>query len=107
MKSERIIQGAIASLLAIGVATASTAAFAAGDFEKCAGIAKAGKNDCGTSKSSCAATAKMDRDTEAWILVPKGTCHKIAGAHLQMSEFAKPGGKSGVLSPAAKAAAAG
>ncbi|MPW22904.1 Uncharacterized membrane protein [Paraburkholderia diazotrophica] len=108
MKSERIIQGAIASLLAIGVATASTASFAAGgDFEKCAGIAKAGKNDCGTSKSSCAATAKMDHDTEAWILVPKGTCDKIAGAHLQMSEFAKPGGKSGVLSPVAKAAAAG
>jgi uncharacterized membrane protein len=107
MKSERIIQGAIASLLAIGVATASTATFAAGDFEKCAGVAKAGKNDCGTSKRSCAATAKMDRDTEAWILVPKGTCDKIAGAHLQMSEFAKPGGKSGVLSPAAKAAAAG
>ena len=45
MKSERIIQGAIASLLAIGVATASTAAFAAGDFEKCAGVAKAGKNE--------------------------------------------------------------
>ncbi|MBP0590792.1 DUF2282 domain-containing protein [Paraburkholderia sp. LEh10] len=107
MKSERIIQGAIASLLAIGVATASTASFAAGDFEKCAGIAKAGKNDCGTSKSSCAATAKMDHDSEAWILVPKGTCDKIAGAHLQTSEFAKPGGKSGVLSPAAKSAAAG
>jgi uncharacterized membrane protein len=107
MKSERIIQGAVASLLAIGVATASTATFAAGDFEKCAGVAKAGKNDCGTSKSSCAATAKMDRDAEAWILVPKGTCDKIAGAHLQMSEFAKPGGKSGALSPAAKAAAAG
>ena len=100
MKSERIIQGAVASLLAIGVATASTVTFAAGDFEKCAGVAKAGKNDCGTSKSSCAATAKTDRDAEAWILVPKGTCDK-------MSEFAKPGGKTGMLSPAAKAAAAG
>jgi hypothetical protein len=47
---------------------------------------------------------KTDRDAEAWVLVPKGTCDKIAGAHLQTSEFAKPGGKSGVLSPAAKAA---
>jgi uncharacterized membrane protein len=107
MKSERIIHGAIAGLLALGVAAGSTSAFAAGgDFEKCAGIAKAGKNDCGTSKSSCAATVKADRDTEAWILVPKGTCEKIAGAHLQTSNFAKPGGKSGILSPAAKAAMA-
>jgi uncharacterized membrane protein len=94
-KSERIIQGAVASLLAIGVATAGTATFAAGDFEKCAGVAKAGKNDCGTSKRSCPATAKMDRDSEAWILVPTGTCDKIAAAHPQMSEFAKSGGKSG------------
>jgi uncharacterized membrane protein len=103
MKSKPIIHGAIASLLAFGAIGASTHAFAA-DFEKCAGIAKAGKNDCGTSKSSCAATVKTDRDAEAWVLVPKGTCDKIAGAHLQTSEFAKPGGKSGVLSPAAKAA---
>jgi uncharacterized membrane protein len=108
MKSERIIHGAIAGLLALGVAAASTGALAAGgDIEKCAGIAKAGKNDCGTSKSSCAATVKADRDTEAWILVPKGTCEKIAGGHLQTSDFAHPGGKSGILSPAAKAAMAG
>ncbi|MGF6920675.1 BufA1 family periplasmic bufferin-type metallophore [Paraburkholderia sp. 40] len=103
MKKERIIHGALASLLAFGVVGVSTHAFAA-DFEKCAGIAKAGKNDCGTSKSSCAATVKIDRDAEAWVLVPKGTCDKISGGHLQLSQDAKPGGKSGVLSPAAKAA---
>jgi uncharacterized membrane protein len=103
MNSKPIIHGAIASLLALGAVGANTHAFAA-DFEKCAGIAKAGKNDCGTSKSSCAATVKTDRDAEAWVLVPKGTCDKIAGGRLQMSADAKPGGKSGVLSPAAKAA---
>jgi len=95
MKSERIIQAAIGSLLALGVVTASTSALAAGDTEKCAGIAKAGKNDCGTSTNSCAATVKVDRDSEAWVLVPKGTCDKIAGGHLQLSEFAKHGGKVG------------
>ncbi|MEX3790374.1 DUF2282 domain-containing protein [Paraburkholderia sp. BR14374] len=95
MKSGRIIQGAIASLLALGVVAASTNAVAAGDTEKCAGIAKAGKNDCGTSTNSCAAAVKTDRDAEAWILVPKGTCEKIAGGHLQLSEFAKHGGKAG------------
>jgi uncharacterized membrane protein len=104
MKSERIIQGAIVGLLALGVTAASTSALAAGGVEKCAGVAKAGKNDCGTSKSSCAASVKVDRDAEAWVLVPKGTCDKIAGGHLQVSEFAKPGGKAGILSPAAKAA---
>ncbi|PTB17948.1 hypothetical protein C9I57_25880 [Trinickia symbiotica] len=95
MKSERIIQGAIASLLALGIGAASTHAIAAGDTEKCAGIAKAGKNDCGTSTNSCAATVKVDRDAEAWVLVPKGTCSKIAGGHLQLSEFARHGGKAG------------
>lgn len=105
MKSERIIQSAIAGLLAIGAVTTATQALAASaNAEKCAGIAKAGKNDCGTSVSSCAATAKADRDPEAWILVPKGTCEKIAGARVQTSADAKPGGKSGDLSPTAKAA---
>jgi uncharacterized membrane protein len=107
MKKEQIINGAIASLLALGAVTTSQAFAASGNTEKCAGITKAGKNDCGTSVSSCAATAKADREPEAWILVPKGTCEKIAGGHLQTSADAKPGGKSGELSAAAKAEQAG
>jgi uncharacterized membrane protein len=96
MKNEHIIQGAIAGLLAAGFAIgAANAVAAAGDTEKCAGIAKAGKNDCGTSVSSCAGTAKVDRDAETWILVPKGTCEKIAGGRLQTSQYAKHGGKAG------------
>jgi len=92
--SSTVIRSALASLLALGVAAANTDAFAAkGDTEKCAGIVKAGKNDCGTSVSSCAGTAKADNDKEAWILVPAGTCDKIAGGRVQVSEFAKPGGK--------------
>jgi uncharacterized membrane protein len=78
--SQDLVRGAFASLLLVGLASASSQAFAAkGDTEKCAGIVKAGANDCGTSKSSCAGTAKVDRDPEAWVLVPKGTCSKIAG----------------------------
>lgn len=95
MKStDRVLQAALGAVIAIGVAgTAQVQAQAKGDFEKCAGITKAGKNDCGTSVSSCAGTAKMDREPEAWVLVPKGTCDKIAGGHLQTSPHAKPGGK--------------
>lgn len=103
--ADRVIRSAFASVLAFGVMTVASQAFAAqGEFEKCAGIVKAGKNDCGTSKSSCAGTAKSDNDPEVWIAVPKGTCEKIAGGHLQTSVHAKPGGITGELSPAAKAA---
>ena len=74
------LHGAIASLLALGLAAASTGALARkAQTEKCAGIVKAGQNDCGTSKSACAGTSTVDRDPEAWIYVAKGTCARIAG----------------------------
>lgn len=93
MKTEQIIRSAMAGLMVLGVAAASGQALAAkGDVEKCAGIAKAGKNDCGTSKSSCAGTAKMDNDAEAWVLVPKGTCEKIAGGKITDQAYNAPGG---------------
>ena len=93
-KSNSIVRSAVASLLAFGVAATATHALAAkGDNEKCAGVVKAGKNDCGTSVSSCAGSAKVDNDKEAWVYLPKGTFEKIAGGHIQTSEFAKPGGK--------------
>jgi uncharacterized membrane protein len=78
--SKPLIASSVASLIAMSLSMASSSAFAAaGDTEKCAGIVKAGQNDCGTSKSACAGTAKADRDAEAWIAVPKGTCARIAG----------------------------
>src|SRR5205809_5688920 len=77
---QALLRNTLAGFIAIGLAAASSAALAAkGDTEKCAGIVKAGKNDCGTSKSACAGTTKADRDPEAWISVPKGTCERIAG----------------------------
>lgn len=79
-KHERLACTAVASLLLLGV-TASNSAFAAKPgFEKCAGIVKAGMNDCGTSKHACAGHAKADGDKEEWVYVPEGTCKKIAGA---------------------------
>jgi uncharacterized membrane protein len=94
--SNQIIRTAFAGLITIGLATSAGQAFAEkGDNEKCAGIVKAGKNDCGTSKSSCAGTAKADRDSEAWIYVPKGTCERIAGGTVTTSAMARPGGATG------------
>lgn len=51
-------------------------------WEKCAGVAQAGKNDCGALDGShqCAGQAKKDNDPNDWVYVPKGTCEKIGGA---------------------------
>ncbi len=51
-------------------------------YEKCYGVAKAGKNDCFTASASCAGTTKTDGQRNAWIFVPKGTCEKIVGGSL-------------------------
>ena len=52
-------------------------------YEKCYGVAAAGKNDCFTSKNSCAATTERDGEPQAWIYVPAGTCGKIVGGSLK------------------------
>jgi len=74
--------------LGAAMALALTAAVAmqpaqAAEMEKCYGVAKAGHNDCQTAKSSCAGTSKVDRQKDAFIAVPKGTCYKIAGSSLR------------------------
>lgn len=95
-KSEIMIRSAVAGLLALGMAAGSGSALAAkGDNEKCGGIVKAGKNDCGTSKSSCAGTSTVDNDKEAWVYLPKGACERITGGYIVTSEFARKGGKGG------------
>ncbi len=51
--------------------------------EKCYGVSKAGGNDCQTNSSSCAGTAKRDRQPDAWVYVPEGLCGKIAGGEVK------------------------
>jgi uncharacterized membrane protein len=79
----RVLSGALALGLA---ATSGTALAAKPGMEKCAGIVKAGKNDCGTSKHSCAGQAARDGDKEEWVYVPTGTCDKIVGAMVLSSK---------------------
>jgi len=73
VKSER--KYAFAAL-AVTVALSIAPALAAGDKEKCYGIAKAGKNDCADSNGvhSCAGQAKSDNAPSEWKYVAKGTC---------------------------------
>jgi len=77
-------QLSIASLagiaLAAGIAAGAVAApaHAAGEKEKCYGVAKAGKNECAAGPgTSCAGTSTRDYQGNAWKLVDKGSCTSI------------------------------
>jgi uncharacterized membrane protein len=87
--SAAIVATALTSVLATGVTSLinQEAALAGKEgFEKCAGIVKAGQNDCGTSVHACAGMATEDNDPEEWIYVPEGTCEKISGATIYVPE---------------------
>ena len=78
--SQKLIHSAVAAVLAL----AATQQAAAQDQkskpqEKCYGIAKAGQNDCGTARHSCAGKAAKDNAPDEWKYVPKGTCEKMGG----------------------------
>lgn len=82
-KQSSMLHLAISSVLALaGAALTSTALAAADDMEQCAGIAKAGKNDCATSTNDCHGHVTTNGNAEAWIYVPKGTCDRIVGGRV-------------------------
>ncbi len=87
MNNNQILSAAIGSLLVLGLSGHASAADKPG-MEKCFGIAKAGMNDCSGSKSShsCAGQATKDNDANDFVAIPKGTCAKIAGGIMAMSE---------------------
>jgi uncharacterized membrane protein len=88
MKSENtLINAALAGIVSVGLASLSGTALAGKvGHEKCQGIVKAGMNDCGTSKHSCAGQAKKDGDAEEWVYVPEGTCDKIVGGSIKQAK---------------------
>ncbi|TWC15155.1 MULTISPECIES: DUF2282 domain-containing protein [unclassified Pseudomonas] len=60
---------------ALSLAAVSTAHATDDAMEKCFGVALKGKNDCAAGAgTTCAGTAKMDYQGNAWKSVPKGTC---------------------------------
>ena len=87
MNKKVIISSAIATALTLvaGSALISTTAVAKDAApDKCFGIAKAGKNDCKAGAgTTCAGTAKMDGQKNAWMNVLAGTCEKIVGGSLK------------------------
>ncbi|VEG90259.1 BufA1 family periplasmic bufferin-type metallophore [Legionella spiritensis] len=69
----------MAAVMAAGlsIATVPASAETSNDMEKCQGVAKAGKNDCGTAQHACAGQSKTDASEKDWIYLPKGTCDKL------------------------------
>ena len=83
----------LASVIAIGLS--STSVHAVPDqpknWEKCAGIAKKGMNDCGAldGKHGCAGQATIDNAKSEWVYVPEGVCEKITGGKIAATKPAK------------------
>jgi len=85
----------LATAALLGAGTLATTAHAVPDaptqWEKCAGVAKAGMNDCGALDGShgCAGQAKADNLDTEWVYVPDGTCEKITGGKVAAVKPAK------------------
>lgn len=80
--STSLITATVFALSTAGIVGSATALADKAEFEKCYGIAVAGKNDCQTATSSCAGTSTEDRQPDAFVAVPTGTCSKISGGTL-------------------------
>jgi uncharacterized membrane protein len=84
--SQLLIASAVAAALAlptVSIAQGGPAPKPKFEAEKCYGVARAGKNDCQTANSSCAGTSRRDKQGDAWIYVPKGTCARVVDGSLQ------------------------
>ncbi|MEO8313625.1 MAG: DUF2282 domain-containing protein [Pseudomonadota bacterium] len=84
-QSNTILRTALASLVAVGATSFAASTLAADEHageEQCAGVVKAGKNDCATANNACHGHAEKDAAPMVWIYLPKGTCTKIAGARV-------------------------
>ncbi len=83
MKKNIAVRSAIAGVLALGFLAVGTPSMADGKMkmegEKCYGIAKAGMNDCKSGMHGCNGKSTKDGDKASFIVVPHGTCDKIAG----------------------------
>jgi uncharacterized membrane protein len=79
MKSGIIVAWALAAALAMSAAGVAQAQ----DTEQCFGVAKAGKNDCKAGAHDCAGKSTIDSDPQSFVLVPVGTCEKIAGGSMK------------------------
>lgn len=94
-EKKRLARATMAGIIAISAGLSATSAFAVPDtpkfWEKCAGIAKAGKNDCGAldGKHACSGKSTKDNGAQEWVYVPQGTCARITGGRVAKVKPAK------------------
>ena len=84
IKKTVAVTAALTGVLALGVGTMSNEPVSAlkRGYEKCAGIVKAGMNDCGANGHECVGLSTVDGDPNEWIELPKGTCNKIVNGRV-------------------------
>jgi len=94
MSNRPLLRAAMTSLVALGAASTAMSALAADEKqEQCAGVIKAGKNDCATSANACHGHVTTDSHPESWIYLPAGTCERIVGARVVKVVDPTPKGK--------------
>ncbi len=89
------VRSALTGILAVGVGSllAGTASAAPdwskglSEIEKCGGVAKAGKNDCGAKGHNCGGLAKADNLPDEWVYTPVGVCEKIGGTVIKVKKL--------------------
>ncbi|PCK01954.1 MAG: hypothetical protein COA42_22565 [Alteromonadaceae bacterium] len=61
------------------------------EWEKCAGIVKAGQNDCGALDGShvCSGQSTVDNGKSEWAYLPAGICDKLTGGIVSGKKPAK------------------
>lgn len=85
-RSKKIAKTLITAAVAVGVASIGVQSLAASSakcaVEKCYGIAKKNKNDCGTPRHACAGQSAAPGAKQDWMYVMKGNCERIVGGAL-------------------------
>ncbi len=81
-KNQALVSAAVSSLIAVGALAVSTQA-SAQDMEKCYGVVAAGKNDCAGPGHTCQGQAASDSSPDEFILLPAGTCDRLAGGEVK------------------------
>ncbi|MGH6962127.1 MAG: BufA1 family periplasmic bufferin-type metallophore [Dongiaceae bacterium] len=79
MKNGIIVASALAAALSMPAANVAQAQ----ETEQCFGVTKAGRNDCKAGAHDCAGKSTVDSDPQSFVLVPVGTCEKIAGGSMK------------------------
>ena len=76
------VASGVAATLGLAAAATMHTANAQDGMEKCYGISLAGQNDCAAGPgTTCAGTSVIDYQSNAWKLVPQGTCANIETPH--------------------------